>query len=73
MRLRRAAVVATATVTTPVLIAATVAQVMLGRLVPDLVTPLVRRLYALDRLSPLTESVAAMHSELSAATSRLRP
>ncbi len=70
---RRAAVVATATVTTPVLIAATVAQVMLGRLVPDLVTPLVRRLYALDRLSPLTGSVAAMHSELSAGPSRLRP
>jgi hypothetical protein len=53
-RLRRAGVVATAAVTTPVLLGATVMQAMLGRFAPDLVTPLVRCLYSVDRLAILS-------------------
>lgn len=50
-RLRRAGVVAAAAVSIPVLLGATVMQAMLGRFAPDLVTPLVRCLYSVDRLA----------------------
>jgi hypothetical protein len=65
VRLRRATVVATAALATPMLLAAAVGQVMLGRLFPDLVTPLVRRLYALDRLTSLTGPVETIPADLS--------
>jgi glycosyltransferase involved in cell wall biosynthesis len=65
VRLRRATVVATAALATPMLLAAAVGQVMLGRLSPDLVTPLVRRLYALDRLTSLTGPVETIPADLS--------
>jgi hypothetical protein len=51
VRLYRAARVATAAATIPVLLGAAVVQALFGRLVPDLVTPLVRRLYSADRLT----------------------
>jgi len=66
LRLRRAAVVVTAGLTTPVLLGATVAQAMLGRLAPDWVTPLVQRLYSLDRLTSLTGPLEARPADLSA-------
>lgn len=75
VRLRRAAVVAAAAVTTPVLLGATVAQALLGRLGPDLVTPLVRHLYSMDRLTSLRGSLETLSAELSAvalAPARLR-
>jgi hypothetical protein len=50
-RLRLAALAAAATATSPLLLAAAAAQVALGPRAPDLVTPLVRRVYAANRLT----------------------
>jgi hypothetical protein len=50
-RFRRVGVAAAATVTSPLLLTATAVQVTLGRYAPDLVTPLVRKLYSADRLT----------------------
>lgn len=55
-RRRRAAVAARATLALPLLLAVVTAQALAGRLLPDLVTPLVRRLYCQDRLDALSET-----------------
>ncbi|HEV8643084.1 MAG TPA: glycosyltransferase family 2 protein [Methylomirabilota bacterium] len=52
-RRRRAAVAARATLALPLLLVLAMAQALAGRLLPDLVTPLVRRLYSQDRLDAL--------------------
>lgn len=57
-RRRRTAVAARATLASPVLLTLAAAQALAGRLLPDLVTPMVRRLYSQDRLDALPEAPA---------------
>lgn len=58
-RRRRAATAAAASAATPVLLALVVLRAVGGRLMPDLVSPLVRRLYAQERLAFSGETPAA--------------
>lgn len=54
-RRRRAAVAARAALALPLLLVLATVQALAGRLLPDLVTPLVRRLYSQDRLDALID------------------
>lgn len=56
-RRRRAVVAAAASVAAPLLLLVAVAQALLGRRAPDLVSPLVSRLYSVDRLIAAGESM----------------
>ena len=67
VRVRRAALVAMAAATTPVLLGATVVRAILGSIVPDLVTALVARVYSMDRLVALGDSRGLMAADLSQA------
>ncbi|MGH7325850.1 MAG: hypothetical protein ACREJ9_14575, partial [Candidatus Rokuibacteriota bacterium] len=64
-RRRRATAATGASLTAPVLLGLAVVHALAGRFLPDLVTPLVRRVYAQDRLAAVAEpaSPAAVADE----------
>jgi glycosyltransferase involved in cell wall biosynthesis len=72
-RLRRAGIAAVATAGTPVLAAAALAQALVPEGGPDVVTPLVRRLYAAERLPVAVLHASELCTSVSASDRALAP